>query len=290
MKFKYIASLIGSFFLVTSAKTQQKSQTVKKETSPQVKTDADVSALPDKNMKMAKVKGGMSGKHLPGKEVSVTSYKQQVLAWKPGDLVFATQFDTEALGEMPKGWKSNGIGSVTTVEGKTGRWLKLDESTKYQAAYASPLPGNYKIEFDFIANFKDDQSTPELVLRTYKKGEEYQEPGLSFHISPNGGSAGNHTRIQVSASGVGGGEHFRSTARHLNVFEPKNGKNDPVHVVVSVQGPQVKAWLDGEKVYDLQEAIPAGVRFDRIAFETGSYGGPKTNYSYYVSNIKVTAE
>ena len=109
-------------------------------------------------------------------------------------------------------------------------------------------------------------------------------------LGPSGGTTSEPGRIQIFTHAEGPGELYRSEARHVTTFVDKNDKSEPVHVVLSVKGKSVKAWFDGEKVYDLQEVIMPGVQFNRVDFELGSYGGPKQHYNYYISNMKILAE
>ncbi len=209
---------------------------------------------------------------------------------KPGDVLFAANFAADSLGDMPRVWKTKSIGEVKTVEGRDGRWLKLDAGAKYESSFNQIMPENFKIEFDYIADYKDGQGVPELNVRAFKKGAEYREGGLTFAVGPSGGTSAEPGRVQVFTHEQGPGEIYRSEARNMTIFKDKNGTKEPVHVALSVKGQNVKAWLDGEKVYDLQEVVMPGVKFDRLGFETGTYGGPKQHFNYYISNIKIVAE
>lgn len=291
MKLKHILSIVSSFFLMSTSKGQEKKPSIKKETAPQLKNSPNTKPAASGESVSGKLPAAMDYKMMPKKDyVGKTQRSAAPIMIKPGDQLYAASFNNVEDGEMPTGWRSSGMGSVVKVDGRDGKWFKINESTQYVTAYDTTLPQNYKVEFDFIANFKDDQVVPELSLRLYKKGSAYSEAGVSFLISPNGGTSNESTRIQVASHNIGGSEKFRSTARTLTNFGNKNGKNEPVHVALSVKGQQVKAWIDGEKVYDLQDVVPQNVQFNKIAFETSSYGGPKENYQYYISNVKVTAE
>ena len=47
----------------------------------------------------------------------------------PGEKVlYAEDFATEAAGELPTGWNTNGSGEVVTLDGLPGNWLRLHKS------------------------------------------------------------------------------------------------------------------------------------------------------------------
>lgn len=326
MRFKHFLSLFGSLFLFSGLKAQVKKETTPqvKKTTPVVTSD-NSQKLPQKDMKN---KGTLpekqtstnlpitvkpsnkaedpkslpitvkpstkkeDPKNLPitVKPSKQTGTQKSMLNVNSGDVIYIADFAQDSLGEMPANWKTKSIGELKTVSGREGKWLKLDESANYVTSFNQTIPGDFKIEFDFIANYQEGQGVPELVVRVFQKGADYREGDVAFLLSPNGGSAANPSRIQISAHEVGPGEFFRAEARHLTTFVDKNGKNEPVHVVLSIKKDKVKAWLDGEKVYDLQEVVPPNVKFDRLGFSTGSYGGPKKNFEYYISNIKIIAD
>lgn len=279
MKLKHWLSLAGSLLFAWQGKAQQPS--VKKETAPQSKSPLPSTSL-QKDGKMLPDKAQKYNKARPDKALP--------LAVKPGEFVFATRFEQEVDGDMPGGWITDGNGAVAKIVGQEGRWLRIDENTNYELRQPLSLPDNFTLSFDFLANYKDDQTVPELAVRLFRKGTAYAEPGVLLHLSPNGGTTDEATRIQLVAQDENGSETFRSAARTLTNFQRKNGKNQPVHVVLSVRGDRLKALVDGEKVYDLAELWPAGVKFDRLGFTTTNYGGPRNNYDYYLSNISIKAD
>ena len=53
----------------------------------------------------------------------------------PGDkILYAEDFSQDVIGEFPVAWNTNGSGEVVTLEGLPGKWLQLQESTKYESA------------------------------------------------------------------------------------------------------------------------------------------------------------
>lgn len=86
---------------------------------------------------------------------------------------------------------------------------------------------------------------------------------------------------------VKGYTELQAKSQYLTAFNESNHKVQPVHVSIWVQKERVRAWVNQEKIYDLPKGMPAEALPERLAFELGSYGGPKENYRYYISNIKI---
>ncbi len=289
MKSKTMMSLLGSVFFLPAAKAQQSTTTIKKETTQQTKTPPKVVAI-DKGKKDF-------SKGTPdvfNKGQSVNKAEKNVVfmqpKWQPGDVIYSSNFNAGNLGDMPKGWKTNGMGSLKTIDGRPGKWLNLNESTLYETDFIDTLPENYNVEFDVITNYKDDQRVPQLTARVYKKGQEFSEAGISLFIEPNGGSVSSPNRFGITTFSAGGGEKVRATNRDLTVLSQKNNSNEPMHVSIMVRGQQLRVSLDGERIYDLEEAVPTNVKLNRIAFKVDDYGGAKDNYKYYLANLQVTAQ
>ncbi|HEX6191074.1 MAG TPA: OmpA family protein, partial [Chitinophagaceae bacterium] len=66
-----------------------------------------------------------------------------------------------------------------------------------------------------------------------------------------------------------------------------NNKSKPVHIAMWVQKERVRVWVNQLKIYDLPKAMPPGLSLSKLMLETGHYGSDASNYSYYLSNIKV---
>lgn len=325
MKLKHILSFLGSLFFIGNGQAQE----VKKETQPQqnggtvpinnndpsikigVKTQPEVSskylpgkgnevnnkthvAVPNKGDITTPNKGNVAlpdkaNVVMPGKgDIQMQNKSAQALL--SGSPLYEESFHQTEPGDLPSGWRSNGTGEVVHAPGAGGKWLQLDEETNYTTSLDMDLPASFKVEFDFLANYKDDQAVPELSLRVFRQGEAYREPGIVLSVAPNGGTATETTRAQVASFEVGGGEKFRSPAKTQTFFQDKNGKNQAVHITLLVSNGRVTAWLDYQKMIDVTGAVPENVVFNRVGFETGSYGGGRNNYKYYISNIRVTAE
>jgi len=220
--------------------------------------------------------------------VSLKSYSKYDFV--PGDkIVYAEDFSQDVIGEFPVKWNTNGSGEIVTLEGQQGKWLKMNEDTKYESAYTSKLPENYTVEFDLITEFKDDQRVPEIDVMIYHPVGSSQFAGMSFRLIPNGGNSneGNNDRAYFYSYDEKATAYLQSKDQLFEEFFKVNHKNTPVHVSIWVQKERVRAWVNQVKLYDLPKAMAPNVIADRFGLYVGGYGGAKTNYDYYVSNFKI---
>jgi hypothetical protein len=49
-------------------------------------------------------------------------------------ILYTEDFAQEAIGEFPAKWNTNGGGEIVTVDGLSGKWLKLEMATSIDAS------------------------------------------------------------------------------------------------------------------------------------------------------------
>jgi OmpA-OmpF porin, OOP family len=208
----------------------------------------------------------------------------------PGDIIlYAEDFLQDAIGEFPAKWNTDGSGEVMTLEGVAGRWLNLIERTFYETPYKTKLPDNFTVEYDLIAEYKDDQGVPNINTLLFREPEKNRQTGAWLKLYPNGGTSAVRDAAAFHNQNNNGNTELQAKSQYLTAFNESNHKVQPVHVAIWVQKERVRAWVNQEKIYDLPKGMPAGAEPERLGFELGSYGGPKENYKYYISNIKIAA-
>jgi outer membrane protein OmpA-like peptidoglycan-associated protein len=206
----------------------------------------------------------------------------------PGDkILYAEDFSQDAIGEFPAKWNTDGSGEVVTLEGVPGKWLNLIERTTYESPYRSKLPENFTIEYDLITEYKDDQGVPNINTIIYREPEKNRQTGSWLKLYPNGGTSAMRDAAAFHNQNEKGYTDLQAKTQYLTAFNESNHKVQPVHVSIWVQKERVRAWVNQEKIYDLPKGMPAEALPEKLAFELGSYGGPKENYRYYISNIKI---
>ncbi|MFL5741281.1 MAG: OmpA family protein, partial [Flavisolibacter sp.] len=210
----------------------------------------------------------------------------------PGEkLLLMEDFSQDVVGEVPLKWNTNGSGELVTLQGIPGKWLQLQEATKYQSPFKSKLPENYTIEFDVIFEFKDDQSVPWFytIISGDALTSQSREPRLTFTLAPNHGNSASRDMVMFESMDKNGTRFLQATDKLNSVFYRVNHKKTPVHVAIWVQKQRFRAWLNQEKVYDLPQAVDPEAVFNGFGIELSSYGGVKENYGFYMSNLKIAA-
>ena len=225
----------------------------------------------------------------PEKNNSLSSYSKYDFV--PGDTVlYAEDFATEAIGELPVGWNTNGKGEVVTLNNFGGNWLKLGERSVFLSANKKEFTENFTIECDLIFQLENAGPWwPRLSIGFLSSGEltpddnsllnqygKYQSSRVHYTARLDGGS------WDFSSDLKGGGYVKGSTVKTPSL---KNNFNKIVHMAMQVQGKRLRIWLNGEKLYDMPSAIAD--QFPRAEFfmETSPISDPR--YAYYISNIKI---
>jgi OmpA-OmpF porin, OOP family len=216
----------------------------------------------------------------------------------PGDqIVYAEDFEQDVIGEFPLKWFTNNRGETVTIEGQSNKWMRMYHTSRFVSPALKKLPDNFTLEFDAIIHFD---------LKEDEKG--YVLPTFSFHlldVLPSDANARSYLQDQdalVNAEfGIYPGEKGESTITFKSEEKGSNymtsGQKDlanldsytgkPFHVSVWVQKERIRCWINGDKVYDIPQAIPAKTNFNRLAFSIPSYIIKDEKVGMYVSNIKI---
>lgn len=187
--------------------------------------------------------------------------------------VFFDDFSTETVGEMAARWTSNGMGTVSEVQGVGGKWLKLYHENTYKIKELVRIPENFTLEFDLLtlADSKDG-----LVVDFGFDDEK----GISKHFY-----LADRNPINIEAS-----YRFDSFEFTSNELQPtKRSKikanmsyfvNDIMKVKISVAGDRMKAYIDEYKVLDTEMVNPITKKYFYIAVQN-----EKNAAEVYVSNF-----
>lgn len=225
----------------------------------------------------------------PEKNNSLASYSKYDFV--PGDTVlYAEDFATENIGELPIGWNTNGKGEVVTLNNFGGNWLKLGERSVFLSANKKEFTKNFTIECDLIFQMENAGPWwPRLSIGFLSSGElspddnsllvqysKYQSSRIHYTARLDGGS------WDFSSDLNGGGYVKGSTVKTPSL---KNNFNKIVHMAMQVQGKRLRIWLNGEKLYDMPSAIADQFPSNQIFMEVSPISDPR--YAYYISNIKI---
>ncbi|MBE7176959.1 MAG: OmpA family protein [Mucilaginibacter polytrichastri] len=254
---------------------------------------ADKAAAPA-NEKTAPAKNtGEKGSPAAADKPALTAYSKYDFI--PGQSVFyADEFAGQNIGELPTGWNSNGSAEVVTLNGMEGNWLKLAQNAWFIAANKTVASKDFTVEFDLVMQFQNLgwgypdvefglTAAPKTIasdnelLRTSMTGDKK----LSVLIQP-----GTEERSHVSMSSYKGRESFFYTpSKAYSAIENFYGKIS--HVAMQFQGERLRVWINGDKVYDLPQAIPAEGAFNRLFFHLSSSNYKDEQVGVYLSHIKM---
>jgi OOP family OmpA-OmpF porin len=217
----------------------------------------------------------------------------------PGnELLYAEDFAGDAIDELPYLWATDLRGVVVEPEGLPGKWLRLSHSGQVIAPlFPSVLPDNFTVEFDLMLDFKADGYVyPDIMFRLLeslqgdKDGRKYVSPGggfrstiscLDFTLLP-GEDAPTGILFQSMLNGV---QYFAKDNTRFSPL-PTHGSR-VVKVSIWVQKQRLRMWMDKEKVYDLQQAVPIGIKLNRMAFQVSTTIQPDEEIGVYVSNFRI---
>ncbi|RYY83565.1 MAG: OmpA family protein [Chitinophagaceae bacterium] len=214
----------------------------------------------------------------------------------PGaDIVFAEDFAQDVVGEFPLQWGTNNRGEAVTIEGFDGKWLRMFKEGKFVSPAVKSLPANFTMEFDVVLNLPPNtlhSNYPQLDImllaleagadktRKYLNGQLYPKADLELMIAPY---PNDDSKISIETH----------EAREL--FFSKHGRDLPLlgasvnkrtHFAFWIQGTRLRLWINGEKVYDLPQAMPTSAPFTHLAFETHNSPYNDEQVGYYLSNIR----
>ncbi len=199
---------------------------------------------------------------------------------------------------------TNSSAQIVELDGKN--WLQLGSEGAFTFKALIPeklikdkvlkdrnLPDNFTFEFDVYTNENFKYNTKELatvfaslkVLKTdFKKWGEnrYDGTGVKTGIHPIefGDKDKGQTRMMLYENG----RETSKTEKAQRVFtiEKNVGK-----VQFMRNGTQLRVFLNGEKIWDVQDAFEENVKYNAIIFTTGEY---KDDNKFFISNIKLTTD
>jgi len=211
----------------------------------------------------------------------------------PGDsVIYAADFSSEALSELPAGWNTNGNSSVVQLEGLPGQWLRIAQKTVNLTDNRNDFGADFTVEFDAFMQFTfKGWYPPSLRFGLFASGVE--DPSGNRLLSDPKGDKSLYMELSPMANGANILlESYRKNTRHFH----SPVKSAPsaqgwyarvVHVAMQAQKERLRIWIDGEKMYDIPKAIPSEDVYNQLFFQLGSSSYTDEQVGVYVSNIKI---
>lgn len=228
--------------------------------------NADTTSSSGKQGQISK-SGSGPFKNLPG----------MVYDFKAGNqVIFFDDFDQDSIGAMAHHWTSNGRGSVSTVSGFNGRWLRMYDENTYKIKDLVRIPENFTLEFDLLtlAESKDDISI--------EFGFDHQK-GISKHYF-----LADRNPVNIEASYQF--DHFVFTSNELGQRKSSEVDanmsyfvNDVMKVKIRIQGDRMEAYVDNYKVLDTEMVDPITKKYFYIAVNDNT-----NRAGIYMKNVRIT--
>ncbi len=207
-------------------------------------------------------------------------------------ILYAEDFGTEAAGELPLNWNTNGSGEVVKLDAFAGNWLRVHAPFLYLAANTAVYPENYTAEFDLILQLKNngwmyptfslgflssnnEPATSNSILAKY---DTYEAVKATLYPEQN-----NSSRVLLE-SFTDAKNYFKSDAK--NYAELQNFYGKPVHIAIQVQKERFRMWVNATKIFDVPKAVAGTYKMNQLFFKVGQTNYNDEQYAIYISNIK----
>jgi flagellar motor protein MotB len=196
----------------------------------------------------------------------------------PGDkLLFFDDFGQEYVGDFPSRWNTNGSGEIVSINDETDKWFELKSGhSNYFIPDLPPLPEEYTIEFDLIANGLDRQTASTSVLKIILSDNDQFQLGnyalaqFSFcQYAPVG------MRIRNKSGGIN--NEVGADIREAVLTQPR--------ISIAVNKQRFRLWMNEKKYIDVPRLLPADQSLTALKFELLYFKDGKERL--FIKNLKV---
>jgi outer membrane protein OmpA-like peptidoglycan-associated protein len=212
----------------------------------------------------------------------------------PGaNVLFAEDFSEDVIGEFPLLWATNNRGEIVTVKNQKSQWLRMFQKGHFLAPQLKDLPDNFTIEFDMILTFPNEGYVyPAISFRLIesakddKDGRKYLNDVDNFSNANLTISPGEENSSTITLDSYNKGEkYFTGGAKSLKNLGSNFGK--PFHVAIWVQKTRLRMWIDGEKIYDIPQAVPADRAYNRLGIGIDNSYYDEEKVGAYITNVRI---
>ena len=200
-------------------------------------------------------------------------------------------FSQDEIGDLPAKWNSTNSAEIVTIEGITGKWMKIVEGEgAYVPDFITDFPDNFTLEFDVIFDFDigayclyrnlgiifSDIANPHYDLTVERPGEN----GFFFNISGGISYNGNLEYEKYTSD-----SQLNTKADKENRFLKKDnlGRGKVHHVSIWRQKQRLRVYFNEEKVFDIPRALEPKVQVNAVRFFSKI---SEPNTYYFLGNIR----
>jgi hypothetical protein len=202
---------------------------------------------------------------------------------------FFDDFSTTPVGKAPSGWKSSfsdtGASSVVAeLPGMPGHWMATTGFTLKPAQLKTPLPADFTVTYDLVASADYTWGSRGATF-TLSRGSERDRLGpslISLSLRPGYGSADGEGSIEGRFPGA---PASLNNVKFFKVPGFSNKAQSTVAVMLVKQGERLQVFLNKQKVFESEKAIPAGLLFDGLSLNHG--GKFKPTDQMFIGNVTI---
>ncbi|GMQ27108.1 hypothetical protein Aoki45_37910 [Algoriphagus sp. oki45] len=203
------------------------------------------------------------------------------------DILYASDFSADALGDMPEGWVSSSSLELVELEGFEGKWIQLGKGeNSFTPLDLGELPENFTLEFDLILDVDAQKFAPgtrqflvvlnDLESPTIQLGNRR----AGTHLINMGFNA-DHKSLEKRWKDSQYNEFVNTPIPMLSKENLERG--DMIRISLWKNKNRVRLYLNEEKVFDIVQAQP-----DHSAFRSLKFYSNNANVDefFYFSNLR----
>lgn len=246
----------------------------------QKKVEKKVEDKADDLLRDRKSKQGDAENNVPSENPTGSVNRQgaaDAYSFLPGQkVIFENDLSEDALGRMPRYWKTHSTGAVTEVPGVEGKWFKVSNKASYQLDTMLNLPEKFTLEF-------------ELLTRSNQAGDlRDMHFGFTKNPSPQGylyGVSADNTVVSTFLQ-----FYYNSVRNSSNDTKLKNSINVPldnlgnsvIPVAIEVDGTNMRVFVNKQSVLDAEV-----LRLESPKHFYFSNGNPRNDAQVYIGKIRI---
>ena len=241
-----------------------------------------------------KVKGiAYKPKHSPTEKESIVIVEKSETGKKAAldkSTYFFEDFSTTPIGKKPVGWyaKASGAGVqpvVTTIDGISGNWARIEGNTLIPNGLNKPLPTDFTLTYDVIVPENFTWGAKGLVFILAKeKTEGMREAFVRVKLRPGSGGGNGQGELEtLFPTGYANGTKYYDVKGFSN-----NKKINRTQVSIKKKGESLQLFIDGGLVVEHIKGMPADMVFNALSFDMANSDGETEKY--FISNIKITRD
>lgn len=204
-------------------------------------------------------------------------YEEETFSFAAGSkLYYEDSLSNDVVGRMPKHWKTHSSGSVATVPGAPGKWLKMESNSSYRLDTLLEMPKNFTLEFDLLT--RSDEAAD---LHSIHFGFSHDNSARSYIYGVESDGSALVTSLMFYYNDVSNKSYETNTENSLS-FPLKNFSNSIIHVSIAVRGEEARVYINRSKLLDSRVFTPGTSKYFYI-----STNSMNNNARAYISNLKI---